>query len=51
MFPEKNKLLIKVTGLWVNPENKKSGEDLITIDSRNESFQNPVCAHPGLTNY
>lgn len=41
-FPEKNEWLIKVSGLWVNPVNKKSGADLITIDSRDESFQSPV---------
>ena len=43
MFPEKKDLLIKVRGLWVNLENKKSGEDLITVDSRDERFQSPMC--------
>lgn len=42
-FQRKNKLLRKVTGLWANPEKKKSGEDLITVYSREERFQSPVC--------
>ena len=48
MFPEKKELLIKVRGLWVNPENKKSGEDLITVDSRDETTGNQIIFAFGL---